>query len=93
MQVKSGDKGTVGDPVALGPYGKVGQNEFGMIVTLGGFTAQAVNFAKSKTNLRLIDGSELVNLVLAHYEQFDSSYKGMLPLRRVYVPEPLGSKE
>ena len=41
-------------------YGKVGQNEFGMIVTLGGFTAQANEFRKSKTNLRLIDGSELV---------------------------------
>lgn len=93
VQVKSGDKGTVGDPVVSALYGKVGQNEFGMIVTLGGFTAQANTFAKSKTNLRLIDGSELVNLVLAHYEQFDSSYKGMLPLRRVYVPEPLGSKE
>jgi restriction system protein len=93
VQVKSGEKGSVGDPVVSALYGKVGKEEFGMVVTLGMFTAQAVNFAKSKTNLRLIDGNELVELILAHYEQFDSSYKGMLPLRRVYVPEPLSSQE
>jgi restriction system protein len=27
--------------------------------------------------------------ILQHYEQFDSRYKGMLPLKRVYVPETL----
>ena len=32
---------------------------------------------------------ELVNLILLHYEKFDSKYKGMMPLKRVYVPEPL----
>jgi restriction system protein len=64
-----------------------------MIITLGTFTTQAINFAKSKSNLRLIDGNELVGLILLHYEQFDSSYKGILPLRRVYVPEPLSPKE
>jgi hypothetical protein len=25
--------------------------------------------------------------VLAHYEEFNPKYKGLLPLRRVYVPE------
>lgn len=93
VQVKSGDKGTVGDPVVSALYGKVGHEEFGMIVTLGAFTTQAINFAKSKSNLRLISGTELVDLILTHYEEFDSSYKGVLPLRRIYVPEPLSSKE
>lgn len=93
VQVKSNDKGTVGDPVVSALYGKVGPGEFGMIVSLGTFTTQAQNFAKSKTNLRLIDGTELVELIFAHYEEFESSYKGMLPLRRVYVPEPLLAKD
>lgn len=93
VQVKSGDKGTVGDQVVSALYGKVGPKEFGMVVTLGTFTTQAINFAKSKSNLRLIDGSELVDLIISHYEEFDSSYKGMLPLRRVYVPEPLSTKD
>lgn len=33
--------------------------------------------------------SDLAELILNHYDQFDSKYKGMLPLKRVYVPEPL----
>ena len=93
VQVKSTDKGSIGDPVASALYGKVGSNEYGMLVTLATFSSQATSFAKSKTNFRLIDGEELVDLILSHYEQFDSSYKGLLPLRRVYIPEPLKAKE
>lgn len=93
VQVKSTDKGTIGDPVVSALYGKVGSNEFGMIVTLAAFSPQATAFAKSKSNLRLIDGELLVDLILSHYEQFDSSYKGLLPLRRVYIPEPLKSED
>lgn len=59
------------------------------MVTLGTFTNQAKSFAHGKSNLRLIDGEELVVLTLQHYGQFDSRYKGLLPLKRVYVPEPL----
>lgn len=88
VQVKS-TEGSTGDPIVSALYGKVGAGEFGLLVTLGTFTAQARNFAKSKSNLRLIDGSELAALIFQHYEQFDSRYKGLLPLRRVYVPEVL----
>jgi restriction system protein len=86
VQVKSTD-GSIGDPVVSALYGKVSNGEFGLLITLGTFTAQARSFARSKSNLRLIDGDELVMLILQHYEQFDSSYKGLLPLTRVYVPE------
>lgn len=92
VQVKS-TEGSIGDPVVSALYGKVTTNastqEYGLLVSLGSFTAQAKSFARSKSNLRLIDGSELVDLVLQHYEQFDSRYKGLLPLRKVYIPEPL----
>lgn len=88
VQVKSGD-GSVGDPVVSALYGKVAQTEFGSLVTLSTFTAQARSFARSKSNLRLVDGTELVDLILQHYEQFDSRYKGLLPLKRVYIPEAL----
>jgi len=59
----------------------------GLFITLGTFTNQAKSFAKSKSNLRLVDGNELVGLVLQHYEQFDSRYKGILSLKRVYIPD------
>ena len=88
VQVKS-NEGSISDPVVSALYGKVAHGEFALIVTLGTFTHQARTFARSRTNLRLIDGEELVNLILQNYEKFDSRYKGMLPLKRVYVPEPL----
>lgn len=90
VQVKSGD-GSVGDPAVSALFGKVSSQEFGLLVTLGTFTNQAKGFARSKSNLRLIDGEELVGLIFHHYEQFDARYKGVLPLRRVYVPEAIES--
>jgi restriction system protein len=88
VQVKS-TEGSIGDPVVSSLYGKVGNGEFGLLVSLGTFTTPAMSFAKSKSNLRLIDGDELVRLIFEHYDQFDSRYKGLLPLRRVYVPEAI----
>jgi restriction system protein len=88
VQVKSSE-GKTGDPDVSALYGKVGSGEFGLVVALGTFSPQAKSFARSKGNLRLIDGEELVRLILQHYERFDSVYKGLLPLKRVYVPESL----
>ncbi len=61
VQVKS-DEGAVGDPTVSALYGKVGDKEFGLLVTLGPFTKQAETFAAGKSNLRLISGDELVEL-------------------------------
>jgi restriction system protein len=88
VQAKSSEE-NIREEVVSALYGKIGPGEAGLFVTLGAYTSPAVKFAKSKSNLRLIDGEELVTLVLQHYEQFDSKYRGLLPLKRVYVPEPL----
>jgi len=92
VQVK-GTEGSVGDPVVSALYGKVDNGEYGLLVTLGTFTNQAKSFARNKSNLRLIDGDELVDLVFEYYETFDSKYKGLLPLKHIYVPEPIGGGE
>ena len=86
VQVKSND-GNIGDPVVSSLYGNVGPGEFGLFVTLGDYSPKARAFARSKTNLRLIDGYQLVELIFAHYEQLGSRYKGIIPLKRVWVPE------
>jgi restriction system protein len=88
VQVKARN-GTVSDQEVSALIGNTSANEFGLFVTLSTFSNQAINKAKSKPNIRLIDGNELVNLIFEHYEHFDSSYKGLLPLKKVYVPEPL----
>jgi restriction system protein len=88
VQVK-GTEGSVGDPIVSALYGKVGTGEFGLLVTLGTFTNPALSFARGKSNIRLIDGEALVSLILEHYEGFDSRYKGLIPLWKVYIPEAL----
>lgn len=92
VQVKSGE-GNVGSPEVQALYGTVESREHGLLVTLGSFTAVARGFARNKSNLRLIDGDELVDLILQHYEELDSRYKGLIPLKRVYVPEALEESE
>lgn len=92
VQVKSRD-GSASDQEVSALYGKITSGEFGLFINLGSFTKPAKNFAASKSNLRLIDGDELVELVLQHYEQFDSRYKGLLLLKKVYIPETLEEVE
>ncbi|HGM7333812.1 TPA: restriction endonuclease [Stenotrophomonas maltophilia] len=90
VQVKS-SPGTATDKDVSALYGKLSSGEYGLFVTLGTFSPLSRNFEQSKPNLRLIDGDELVELIFAHYEQFDSRHKGLLPLRRIYVPQLLGA--
>lgn len=91
VQVKSGD-GSVSDQTVSAFYGKVGK-DVGLFITLGTFTSPAKVSSRSISNLRLIDGEELVSLILQYYEKFDSKYKGLLPLKKVYVPESLEGEE
>lgn len=93
VQVKSMEAGDVGDPAVAALFGRLSAEEFGLVVTLGGFTSKAVQFARGKSKLRLINGDDLVDLILEHYEDFDSRYKGLLPLKRVYVPELLDGEQ
>jgi restriction system protein len=88
VQVKSGE-GTIshGDVSALN--GNLGDQEFGLFIALGSYSNDARKFEISKPNFRLIDGEELVNLILEYYEKFDSRHKGIIPLKRMYVPEPI----
>ena len=90
VQVKSSD-GTVSDKDVSALYGKLSPTEYGLFITLGTFSTSSRTFEQSKANLRLVDGDELVELILAHYEAFDSKHKGLIPLRRVYVPQPVES--
>lgn len=60
-------------------------DERGVFVTLGGFSAGARQIARNRHDVRIIDGAELVELVLAHYDGLDPTYRRLLPLRRVYV--------
>jgi restriction system protein len=88
VQVKSSME-KVGDSTVKSLFGNVDNGEHGLFVTLGSFTPPARLFERTKSNLRLLDGAQLVELILEHYEDLDARYKGLIPLKRVYVPEPI----
>ena len=88
VQVKSGE-GTVSDRDVSALKGKLSEGEYGLFITLGTFSPTSRNSGEGKGRMRLIDGEELVELIFQHYERFDARHKGLLPLRRVYVPEAL----
>ena len=88
VQVKS-STGTIGDRDVSALYGKVENSEFGLLVTLGVFSPAAWTFSSGKSNLRLIDGNELVSLIIEHYDDFNSKYKGIIPLKQVYIPQAI----
>ncbi len=92
VQVKSSDS-TATDKDVSALFGKLSSSEYGLFVTLGTFSPASRAFEQGKANLRLIDGQELVDMIFQHYERFDSRYKGILPLKRVYVPEALDDAE
>ncbi len=93
VQVKSSDS-VVTDKDVSALYGKLSSDgEFGLFITLGTFSPASRTYEQGKSNLRLIDGDELVQLIFQHYEHFDSRHKGLLPLRRVYVPEAIDTEE
>jgi restriction system protein len=92
VQVKSNDGDITPDKVqAL--YGNVATGEYGLFITINGFSKKAREFAKSKGNLRIIDGDELIDILLQHYEQLDSKYKAIIPLKNLYVPVQVENDE
>ncbi len=82
---------TVGRPDIQKLDGAVQHGEFGLFITLGAYSSDARTYEQMKPNLRLIDGPELVDLVVKHYQKLSSAYQTLLPLQATYIPKPLGS--
>ena len=66
---------------ALAPGG----NELGLFVTLGTFSADARHIERTRQDLRLLSGIDLVDLIFMHYERIAPTWQRLLPMRRVYV--------
>lgn len=82
---------TIGRPDVQKLDGAIAHGEFGMFVTLGGYSNEARTYEQMKPNLRLIDGPELADLIYRHYTKFAPSTQRIIPLRRIYVPGPMGN--
>jgi restriction system protein len=66
--------------------------EFGVFVTLGGYTTEALRIERSSAVLRLIDGNEFISLLLAHYDGLSEEWRSYFGLRRIYVFDDAGTE-
>lgn len=82
---------TIGRPDVQKLDGAIAHGEFGMFVTLGSFSSDAMTYEQMKPNVRLIDGPALAELVYRHYSKLSPSTQRIVPLRRIYVPGPMGT--
>lgn len=64
-----------------------GGSELGLFVTLGTYSVDALHLERTRQDLRLINGKQLVDLIFEYYESLDAEWKRLLPLRRVYAVE------
>ncbi len=87
VQVKS-SLNKVDDRDVAALVGKLQPGEFGLLITLGDFSSTALQNASNKNNLRLINGKELIEMILEHYENFESKYRSIIPLKKIYIPQP-----
>jgi len=71
---------TIGRPDVQKLFGAIEREEKGLFITLGNFTADARTFEQTKPNLRLIDGTSLIELIYEHYHKFEPRYQMLLPL-------------
>lgn len=79
--------GSTGEPDVSQLLGTLGEGEFALYVTLGSYSRQARVRERNTPRLRLLDGEELVHLILEHYAALSPRYRTMIPLRQIYVPD------
>ncbi len=66
---------------ALAPGG----SELGLFVTLGAYSSDAMHLERTRQDLRLLNGTQLIDLIFEHYDGLAAEWKRLLPLRSVYA--------
>ena len=56
-----------------------GSTEVGLFITLGTFTSDTISLARSRHDLRSVNGRQLVDMIFDHYEQLDPEWCRLLP--------------
>lgn len=88
IQVKS-SKGNIGADAVQAFFAMVHDRDVGIFISTGNFTAAANEFAKTKGNLKLMSGVEMIGLITKYYDHLDLGYRQQIPLRRVLVPDEM----
>lgn len=78
-------RGTSGGPDVQRLIGTLSSDELGLFVTTGTYSRDALDLERSRQNLRLLSGTDIVDLTLTHYSALDPQWQARMPLRRVWV--------
>lgn len=79
--------GTMGGPEIRAFIGALRPNDRGVYVSTGGFTKDAKYEAeRSVVPITLIDLDLIVQLIVQHYDNFDTDTRSLIPLKKIYWP-------
>jgi len=79
--------GVIGAPDVQKLLGTLVGTQQGLFVTLGGYSPAAMQEARTKADIKLINGDDLTDLVFEYYEELEDRWKRALPLRSVLAVE------
>lgn len=85
VQVKSQDS-DIKETTIQSLKGAMREGDYGLFVTLSNYTKNAQKYLDNTPIIRGINGTELVDLILKHYEDLSEKYRKMIPLKMVYIP-------
>lgn len=77
----------IGEPEISQLLGTLGEGEYALFVILGSYSRQARVRERNNPRLRLIDGEELVELILQNYDKMSPRYRSLLPLKKIFVAD------
>lgn len=85
VQVKSYDN-DVAEKDLQALAGAKNQCDYGLFVTLSDYSKNAKKYLETHSDIRGINGYELVDLLLQYYDKLSDKYRNLIPLRKVYIP-------
>jgi restriction system protein len=67
--------------------GTLGEGEFGLYVSASSYSRNAILLERNRSKLRLIDGAQLVEVIIENYDRLAPRYRALIPLRQIFVPD------
>lgn len=86
IQVKT-NEANIGSDSVKAFAAMVQDRDVGIFITTGNFTSGAREFTRTRGNLKLVNGVELVGLIQKYYDNLALKFRQQIPLRRVWVPD------
>ena len=78
---------SIGGPAVQALIGTLapGGSELALFVTLGNYSNDATHIARTRQDVRLLTGAQVIDLVFEYYDKLDAEWQRLLPLRLVYA--------